>query len=85
MDTEKITCENCEYCKIIHDEDLFTKAKCMATSKKGKQMAYHATYCFYFDENGNKVMRDPILYLQSYIQRRMAPAWCPKRKGKVIK
>ena len=85
MSSERITCENCEYCKIIHDEDLFSKTKCFATSKKGKQMSYHATYCYRIDSNGNRVQVDPMPYLLRNIKNRMAPSWCPKRKGKVIK
>ena len=72
---QKQTCENCEYCQIIHDKDLFTKAKCMATSKNGRTMTYHATFCYSIGEQ-----LDPVSYCQDQIKRRKSPTWCPKNK-----
>lgn len=78
---KKQTCFGCDQCKIVHDTDNFTKTKCIAISRKGRTMDYHATHC-YSIKQGQKVFHDPMPYLEKNLKNHVSPKWCPKRKEK---
>lgn len=82
----RITCENCEYCKIWYDKDYYTmRMSCTAASKRGKTITWKS-YPTYEKIMGITVKtKDTIETIENefrdYAKRRLAPTWCKYRKG----
>lgn len=81
---ERITCENCKYCKIWYDEKEYTmRMSCTVSSKRGKTITWKC-YPTYTGKNGLLVQTEDTKEsitkdFLDYAKRRLAPSWCPYR------
>lgn len=83
--SERITCHNCEYCKIWYDKDTYTfRLSCTKTSKHGKTITWKS-YPTFSNQNGSMVQTEDTIEsltkeFEDYAKRRLAPYWCDYRK-----
>lgn len=82
---ERITCHNCQYCKIWYDKDMHTmRLSCTKTSKRGKCITWKS-YPLYTKINGITVPTEDTIEsitkeFEDYAKRRISPKWCEYRK-----
>lgn len=82
--SERITCHNCEYCKIRYDKDTYFRLLCTKKSKHGKTITWKSFPTFPYQNVLMIQTEDPIESLikifEDYAKRRLAPYWCEYRK-----
>ncbi len=72
MRTE-IVCMNCAECNVITDDEMCKHLKCMATSKKGRDITW-SMCCI----NGDGTPVNTYRYFADYLENHKRPKWCPK-------
>ncbi len=67
-------CINCGFCSKFTDDELCAKAKCLASSKKGK-IIYWAMSII---DNGKKISGEDRV--RNVLEEKESPSWCPLKK-----
>lgn len=77
---ERITCHNCQYCKIWYDKENYCmRLSCTKSSEKSKSITYEIVPYFTEDSECEKAKNSAIEKLKDFSKRRLAPIWCEYR------